>query len=72
MQLLSSNAKMANDGIDAFTLPSQPSSLLREPGLDPCDRSPADPTDLRKLAPGVQGYDLGQENGAIGIAAHDE
>ena len=71
-QLLSSNTKMANDGVDAFTWHSQPSSLLRQPGLYPCDRSPAQPADLRKLTPRVQGYDLGKENGAIGIASHDE
>ena len=72
MQLLSPDAKMANDGIDAFTRPSQPSSMLRQPGLYPCDRSPAQPADLQKLAPRVQGNDLGKENGAIRSASHDE
>jgi hypothetical protein len=72
MQILSSNAKMANDGIDAFIWPSQPSSMLRQPGLYPYDRSPAQPADLRKLTPCVQGYDLGKENGAIRSASHDE
>jgi hypothetical protein len=72
MQLFSSNAEMANDGVDALTWHSQPSSMLRQPGLYPCDRSPAEPADLRKLAPCVQGYDLGKKNGAIGSASHDE
>ena len=72
MQLPASNAEMANDGIDALAGPSQSSSLLRQPGLYPCDRSPADPADLCELAPRVQGYDLGQERRAIGIAADDE
>ena len=72
MQLLSSTTKMANDGIDAFIWPSQPSSMLRQPGLYPCDRSPAQSAHLRKLTPCVQGYDLGKENGAIGSASHDE
>ena len=49
MQLLSPNTKMANDGVDAFTWPSQPSSLLRQPGLYPCDRSAAEPAHLRWL-----------------------
>ena len=72
MQLLSSNAKMADDGIDAFIRRSQPSSLLRQPGLYPRDRSPTQPAHLQKLTPRVQGYDLGKKNGAVGSASHDE
>lgn len=66
------NAKMADDGVDAFARPSQPSSMLRQPGLYPCDRSPAEPGYLRKLAPRVQRDDLGEKQDAIRSAPDDE
>lgn len=46
--------------------------MLSQPGLYPCDRSPAEPGYLRKLAPRVQGYDLGKKQGTIASAPHDE
>lgn len=72
MWIFPSNAKMADDGIDAFTRHAQPSSVLRQPRLDPCDRSAAQPGHFRKFAPCVQRYDLGKKRHAIGAAPYDE
>lgn len=46
--------------------------MLRQPGLYPCDRIPAEPGHLRKLASRVQRYDLGEKQDPIGGVPDDE
>jgi hypothetical protein len=64
--------KMADDAIKAFILLSQPSSVLRQPYFNSCDRGPAKPAYLRKLPPRVQGRYLGKECGTFGSTAYDQ